>query len=341
MGSVKDLDILDEPTSQSLGRARFRFSDRYSVFDWGEMPDLIEGKGKALAMMGGYNFELLEESGVGTHYRGMLTDGDVVKTSDLDSPSEVMEITLAEKPVVTFENGEYSYSSMEGNRNYLIPLEIVFRNSIPVGSSLRKRYEPGELGFDFKDWPEEEIDLARPIVEYSTKLEEKDRYLQDQEARKISGLSQEEFNQLGEIARKVNEIITERAQDRGFEHLDGKIECVYVEGSIKVADVVGTFDENRFSFKGFQISKEVLRQWYIRNDPQWYQEVTDAQKQARERGVEKWKTLVDAIPKSLDDKLQGLISDMYRAGANKWLDREVFDVRSLDRIVEDLRQWMK
>ena len=30
----------------------FEFSDRFSVFDWGEMPDALSEKGKTLAVMG-------------------------------------------------------------------------------------------------------------------------------------------------------------------------------------------------------------------------------------------------------------------------------------------------
>ena len=63
-----------------MGVGRFHFSDRYSVFDWGEMPDQIEGKGAALCLMGAYCFEQLEEKGVKTHYRGLLMQmGKVVK----------------------------------------------------------------------------------------------------------------------------------------------------------------------------------------------------------------------------------------------------------------------
>ncbi|GAG55731.1 unnamed protein product, partial [marine sediment metagenome] len=38
-GSVKDLEILSRPEDNKMGIGRFHFSDRYSVFDWGEMPD--------------------------------------------------------------------------------------------------------------------------------------------------------------------------------------------------------------------------------------------------------------------------------------------------------------
>ncbi len=34
MGSVKDLQILKAPKEDEMGRGRFVFSDRYSVFDW-------------------------------------------------------------------------------------------------------------------------------------------------------------------------------------------------------------------------------------------------------------------------------------------------------------------
>jgi len=58
MGSVKDLKILSHPSEGKPGIGHFVFSDRYSVFDWGEMPDLIGYKGQALAVMGAYFFEL-------------------------------------------------------------------------------------------------------------------------------------------------------------------------------------------------------------------------------------------------------------------------------------------
>ncbi len=39
----------------------FEFTDDYSVFDWGKMPDTIEHKGRALALMGGYFFDRLSK----------------------------------------------------------------------------------------------------------------------------------------------------------------------------------------------------------------------------------------------------------------------------------------
>ncbi len=50
MGSVKDLVVLENPAKNKTGKAQFVFSDRYSVFDWGEMPDHIQAKGASLCI---------------------------------------------------------------------------------------------------------------------------------------------------------------------------------------------------------------------------------------------------------------------------------------------------
>src|SRR3989344_7896944 len=61
MGSVKDLQTLEKPTETQSGEGIFEFSDRWSAFDWGTMPDGIPGKGPALAMMAAHTFEQLEK----------------------------------------------------------------------------------------------------------------------------------------------------------------------------------------------------------------------------------------------------------------------------------------
>ena len=60
MGSVKDLEVIQKPTRDAMGIGRFHFSDRYSVFDWGEMPDHTQYKGAALCPMGCSFFEKRE-----------------------------------------------------------------------------------------------------------------------------------------------------------------------------------------------------------------------------------------------------------------------------------------
>ncbi len=94
MGSVKDLQITKKPSQTEMGVGRFSFSDRYSVFVWGEMPDHIESKGAALCTMGAYCFERLEEQGIKTHYRGLVDEsGKTVKFNELKQPSSTMEVS--------------------------------------------------------------------------------------------------------------------------------------------------------------------------------------------------------------------------------------------------------
>ena len=64
MTSVKDFRIQEEPTAESFGRGSFVFTDDYSVFDWGKMPDQIPDKGASLCTMGAVNFELLEAADI-------------------------------------------------------------------------------------------------------------------------------------------------------------------------------------------------------------------------------------------------------------------------------------
>jgi len=94
MGSVKDLKILEAPTKEQHGRGRFIFSDRYSVFDWGEMPDRIEHKGAAIALLGAFFFEKLEEMGIPTHYLGLVEDNRANKISHIKNPVNSMEVKM-------------------------------------------------------------------------------------------------------------------------------------------------------------------------------------------------------------------------------------------------------
>ncbi len=339
MGSVKDLTVKQKPTKEKMGAGIFTFSDRYSVFDWGEMPDLIPSKGQVLATTGAFNFELLEEKGIKTHYKGLLFNGKPVNTDAITDPTNEMFIHLAYKPKVKNQDGRYQYEDLTKRKNFLIPLEIVFRNSIPIGSSLRKRYQPEDLGLKDTSWPDEEITLSQPMVEFSTKLEEQDRYLSQEEAYRISGLSEAKFEELRKIANQVNRELTYHASKRNFKHLDGKIECIFDRGEIAVADVTGTFDENRFSFEDTQISKEVLRQWYKNNDSNWYQEVISAKEQTKIEQVSDWTGLVSSKPRPIESQVKELVAKMYQAGANQWLNRDLFDAPKLSQVLEDLKQW--
>ncbi|RQH01841.1 phosphoribosylaminoimidazolesuccinocarboxamide synthase [Natrarchaeobius oligotrophus] len=333
MTSVKEFRIESEPTDDSLGRGAFVFTDDYSVFDWGKMPDQIPQKGASLCTMGAFNFELLESAGVPTHYRGVVERGDVRPLEAATEPPVEMAIDLTQVPDLPNEGRTYDYDRYHdvAGENYLIPLEIVFRNRVPEGSSLRRRTEPVDHGLDLEEWPDEAVDLDEPVVEFSTKYEESDRYLDREEADVIAGRAG--IEDLESLARQVNRIVTKQAEEAGLDHQDGKIECLYVDGEIRVADVVGTFDENRFSYEGTQLSKEVLRQYHKRTQPEWVQAVEAAKAQAKREGIADWRSRCDRDPEPLDDDVLEVARDMYCAGTNAYVRRDLFDAPPLSSAI--------
>ena len=348
MTSVKEFRVEAEPTASELGRGSFVFTDAYSVFDWGRMPDPIPKKGASLCTMGAYNFELLEERGVSTHYRGVVdprAGGDPVSLAEVSAPPTELAIELTQVPDLPYtgdgsnsdDTFDYDYEAYHdaAGENYLIPLEIVFRNTVPVGSSLRSRAEPRTFGIDRDEWPDEPVGLPEPIVEFSTKYERQDRYLDREEADRIAGAAP--IDRLESVALDVNEIVTDRAKSAGFVHEDGKIECLYHDGTVTVADVVGTFDENRFSYRGQQLSKEVIRQYYRREQPEWVSAVSRAKRDVAEEPHDDWRRLCAVEPMSLDPAVVDAVSEMYAAGANSYTGESWFDAPTIEDVLETVR----
>jgi phosphoribosylaminoimidazole-succinocarboxamide synthase len=349
MGSVKDLEVIRKPTRDVMGIGRFHFSDRYSVFDWGEMPDHIEGKGAALCLMGAYCFEKLGEVGVKIHYRGLVDEtGKVVRFKELKHPTSIMEVNLVNvyKPETRNSQGklEYDYSVYNSNlKNCLIPLEIIYRNGLPEGSSMFKRLEQGKVALKdlgLNHYPKPGEHFAKPIFDVSTKLEQTDRYVTWEEAKKIAGLTNIELIAVKSVLSKVNDTINEIACHARLENQDGKIELAFdSERKFMVVDVVGTLDECRFTYDGMHVSKEIARQFYKKTG--WYRDVEDAKKTAEARGVKDWKALCKTQPPKLDPNLKTIISEMYMAAANEMIGRKMFVVSSLADTVKKYRTFSK
>ena len=348
MGSVKDLQVIQKPTLKEMGTGRFVFSDRYSVFDWGEMPDHIEGKGAALCLMGAYSFEQLEKIGVKTHYKGLVNEkGKAVKVSELKASSNTMEVALVNvyRPKTTMTNCKivHDYSMYTSNlKNCLIPLEIIYRNGLPEGSSIFKRLAQGkvtlkDLGLNHQPKPGEA--LAKPIFDVSTKLEETDRYLTWTEAQKIAGLTEPELTDVKDVLLKADEIITKAASNAGLRNEDGKIELAFDDKrELILVDVLGTLDECRFTYDSVHVSKEVARQFY--KGTSWYNDLEQAKKEAEQKGVQDWKSLCKSQPPRLDPKLKTIISQMYMAAANEMTNIRLFDTPKLAKVINAYRDFM-
>ncbi len=336
MGSVKDLEIIKQP-SDKTGIGRFHFSDRYSVFDFGEMPDLLMNKGKALCMLSAYFFEFLEKKGITTHYLGLVEEKEVKRLNEIDSPSSTMEILLVNVYKPEKIGREYDYSIFQKlHGNFLIPLEIIYRNSLPEGSSVFRRLKNGEikpedLGLD--TIPESGQRLEKPIVDFSTKLEDVDRYLSREEARRISGMNQEEFEKLIELTLIIDDLITKEVSKAGIVNEDGKIEVAFnEERELMVVDAIGTPDECRFSFNSIEMSKEVLRRYYRKTD--WHRRVE------KSKGEEDWRRVVGKPPK-LPEELKNAVEEMYMSACNEITGRKFFESPSLKEVMKKISEFME
>lgn len=336
MGSVKDLKIISPPETDKPGIGQFVFSDRYSVFDWGEMPNHIKNKGASLCITGAYFFEKIESLGIKTHYRGVIEDGISKKLSELNKPTNIMEINLLRviKPEVKGNSYDYSVYSKE-RINFLIPLEIIYRNYLPESSSVFKRFrngtlKPEDIGLDSPPQPDEK--LEKPVLDVSTKLESTDRYLKWDEAQKLVKLTDDELNQIKEITLKVNEIITNETDKIGLINEDGKIELGFNENrNLILLDVLGTPDECRFKFDGIPVSKEALRIYYRQTD--WFKEV----EQAKLQDKVDWKSLVKSSPPLLPPEIEELISMVYQSFCNEITGRKWFDTPALKEVLSKLK----
>lgn len=359
MGSVKDLEIRKKATENELGEGIFIFSDRYSIFDWGEMPDHIPYKGAALCIMAAWNFEKLEERGIKTHYLGVLDGfGKLCKTHELETPTRKMAIKLSRVIEPKFKNGKYDYSFFKQNKgkinNFVVPLENIYRRGAPKGSSLFKTIEKLE-----KEGRTEELksllskygltkkpnpgDLFPKIgYDFATKFELSDRDLTDEEAYEISGLTEKYFEQLKNIRDVVVNFVGKRAAQVGLIDFDGKHEYVFLN-DVLLADVVGTLDENRFMLNKEQVSKEFLRQYYKRHQKSWYDEIEEAKKKAKNLGLQDWKSLVKIFPQNSKPRVIKLVGEMYASASdrytNLYLFKKFFKTRSLEKVIDDLKQY--
>lgn len=341
VGSVKSLDILIEASKNVVGEGIFNFSDDFSVFDWGKMPDVIPFKGAALCIMSAVAFENLRSrfgNNIQSHYRGLNgSHQELQLVRGLSRPTTKMKVDLFQVIKPVFKNGEYDYSALEGQNNYLIPLEIIYRLGLPPGSSIFRRLKEKKLDYRDLGLDEEPIPgqrLPKPYFEVTTKLEETDRPVTWQEAEKFAHLQKGEIEKIKEILSRCIDVINTLAEKAGLQNEDGKIELALgPHREIVVVDVFGTLDECRFTYQGISISKEMLRQYY---DPTpWKKEVDDAKKYAKENGIENWKQFVSSSPPRLPEEWINTVSWAYQAVANKMLGKDIFpDVPSIPEIIK-------
>ena len=357
-GSVKN--IRRESSAKELF---FEYTDGYSVFDWGTMPDMLDGKGQALASMADMFFKILgsEKSWQNFKFSNSVSEPILkqLQTSGLKHHGcslveghpalykvKAVEI-LRPKPVQYDGCLSWNYSLYETRPgNTLVPLEVIFRFGIPTGSSFLERARDENycqaLGLE-REVHEGDI-LEKPIVEYSSKLESRDRYMEYEEAVKIACLKEQEFEKLHGLSVALAYKLKEMFEDLGIFLWDGKFEFAFVENEsgeegrdFMLVDSIGP-DELRLSYDGVQLSKQSLRNFY--KGGTWHQAVARSKQMASERGVADWKNIciqeLGEEPPPLDRDILNGVEMMYKSLTNelvhKFCSQQVFmDSWSLEK----------
>jgi phosphoribosylaminoimidazole-succinocarboxamide synthase len=245
-GKVKEVYEVDENILE------FVFTDSISVFDK-IIPTTVPFKGETLCRTAAFWFQLLRKNGIRTHFTELV-------------PPNRMRVKKVE--VIN----DY-HSLICSSTNYLIPLEFISRQY--VAGSLFERVKrgeitPEELGFSSDHEVKYGERLPKTFYETTTKLEKVDRLLSRDEAIDISGLTQEEYERVLDITKRIDDLIMEESEERCLIHVDGKKEFGFDEKRrLMVVDTFGTADEDRWwdedCYHGnefLELSKESVRKYY-------------------------------------------------------------------------------
>ena len=286
-GKVKEVYAIDDDTLE------FAYTDHISVFDK-IIPSMIPHKGETLCRTAKYWFNILTKEGINNHY--------------ISEPSkDRMDV----KRVQIIRD----YSKIDGNtKNYLIPLEVICRY-YAAGSLLDRlksgKVKPEDLGFEPGHEVKKGEKLPKPFVECTTKLEATDMNLTTEEAKKMAGLTDAEYDNIVATTLKIDEIIAREAGKRNLIHCDGKKEYAFdKDRKLMVIDTFGTLDEDRWwdaeeYAKGniVELSKEFVRQYY--RETGYHKALYDA----REKGEAE--PDIPALPQDIIDRVSKLYVDMY------------------------------
>ena len=342
--SVKTIKIIREPTPRAAGIADFTYRPVFSVFDIGTIIPPVPLDNTTVCLMVGFNFELLEEEGVeSTHYFGVLdSDEKLISAREAMQKGhkpDTMRVQFVHRIQPEFREGQWDYSKFKNptETSYVLPLEFISRNELPKESSIWKRIERGELTLADLGLPEgfKKGDVLphgkRPLLDYSTKFEPDDRYISARQAREILNMDDGTFEKLNETTRKASWTMTRYALSRGFKRIDGKVEYVTMPSNhgqtIVLGDVVCTWHEDRLLYKGFPVSKQLIRDEMRKLNPAWYDEIQRAKAYAKSRRVDDFRTLMNpeityTLPS--EDFFYG-INKLFQAATNVWVDKKVYD----------------
>jgi phosphoribosylaminoimidazole-succinocarboxamide synthase len=298
-GKVKEVYAFGED------KLLFHFTDQISVFDK-IIPTLVPKKGEALCRTSAFWFqECQKRLGLDTHFIG-LQDNDKML---------VKRLAIIDPAKQAIPRSQVSF---------FIPLEIVCRHY--AAGSLMDRLATGEikpsrLGMDRA--PKKGEKLPKPFIEFTTKLEETDRPLSDDEAQKLSGLTEREFAALKQAVLDVDGLIASKCEPKGLIHVDGKKEFgMNARRELMIVDTFGTLDEDRWWDKTryeadgtqLELSKEMVRQHY--RSTGYHEKLMAARKAGATKQSE---PPIPALPPEVTAQVTQLYVDLFeRITGQRW-----------------------
>lgn len=191
------------------GEIIFDFTDRVTAFDGAKKAEYPH-KGKVCCALAAYWFKILEKEGIATHFKEKI-GSNRMRVANLK----------------------------------ILPVEVIWRNY--VAGSLWRRFEKGEIKLPEGTDAREGAPIPNGMLEFTTKFEAVDRPVNTEEILNSKWMTDDELIYIGEMTRKINDIMFERLLRKDIILADFKVEFGKTPaGKILLADEVGTPDGCRF-----------------------------------------------------------------------------------------------
>jgi len=358
--SVKEISVVKLADNKNHGIADFKYKPVFSVFDIGTINPPIELDNTTINIMQAYNFELLKEYNIDSHYIGLIDHNENIISAkeaiENKTKTDLCRVKLVNRIMPDYTNNKWDYSKFKNleYNNYVLPLEFISRNSLPSSSSVwlrvkNKELNLKELGLEDNFKIGDKVPEAKqPILDYSTKFEPDDRYINKDEAKNILGIDDKNFNYINETTKKISKIMTDYASSRGFTREDGKIEYIKLDNETTVvADAVCTWHEDRLiSKQGLNISKQLIRDKIKKLNSEWYENIIVSKELAKKEGHADFRTLMNKKISYISPDINFFesLNNLFRAATNMWINNKYYNLYSeknegleanLNRAIED------
>ncbi|MFZ4404188.1 MAG: phosphoribosylaminoimidazolesuccinocarboxamide synthase [Pseudobdellovibrionaceae bacterium] len=376
-GSVKNLYQVGFAQNPDSSFLLFEFTDDYSVFDWGKMPDPIPQKGFGLSKLAQFFFQKLGDA---KEWQGFLqtsaTQQAIEELKKNNSPESVQKTTdqlsksgldshylknhnqelltannqdpfLFVSPVQVFspapaQCGPFAYFNYDHAKSQMGSSDKSFLIPLEVVF----RFELGEGSSFLKRHPDSPFKAGHrftvPYVEFFTKLEPQDRSLSLSEAQQISGLSIEQFNQL--YLKNVFTCLFLKSlfASKNINLVDGKLEWALATGQDNSAEkniiLVDAIGPDELRLEYQNFQlSKEVLRKYYRYTS-WYQDFEKFKMQ--NPSIEKKHHAELPQPPPLSKDFLNLMTNMYKSLSNTITGENIFDSPSLEKIVQDLKQKM-